>query len=233
MLLATATIGAMTMASSAHFASFLLGLEILSISLYVLVGYPEEHHAPLEAALKYLLLSGVASTTMLFGMALIYLDTGTLEFAALAEVLRAGAAASLYLIVGNALLLAGIAFKLSLVPFHMWTPDVYEGAPAPVDRLSRDRRQRRRVRAAAALRRGVGRARKRTAVLRGVGCCGALDGDRQSAGATAAERQTHPRVLVDRTSRLPADRAARRRARRRIVHSVSRPRSSISRPISR
>ncbi len=131
-LLATATIGAMAMASAAHFASFLLGLEILSISLYVLVGYPEEHHAPLEAALKYLLLSGVGSTTLLFGMALIYLDTGTLEFATLADVLRGGDAASLYLIVGNALLLAGIAFKLSLVPFHMWTPDVYEGAPAPV-----------------------------------------------------------------------------------------------------
>jgi NADH-quinone oxidoreductase subunit N len=131
-LLATATIGAMAMASAAHFASFLLGLEILSISLYVLVGYPEERHAPLEAALKYLLLSGVGSTTLLFGMALIYLDTGTLEFEALAEVLRAGGPASLYLVVGNALLLAGLAFKLSLVPFHMWTPDVYEGAPAPV-----------------------------------------------------------------------------------------------------
>jgi NADH-quinone oxidoreductase subunit N len=131
-MLATATIGAMAMASAAHFASLLLGLELLSISLYVLVGYPEEHHAPLEAALKYLLLSGVASTTMLFGMALIYLDTGTLEFAKFAAVLRGGDAASLYLIVGNVLLLAGIAFKLSLVPFHMWTPDVYEGAPAPV-----------------------------------------------------------------------------------------------------
>jgi NADH-quinone oxidoreductase subunit N len=100
-LLATATIGAMAMASAAHFASFLLGLELLSISLYVLVGYPEEHHAPLEAALKYLLLSGVASTTMLFGMALIYLDTGTLEFAKLATVLRGGDVASLYLVVGN------------------------------------------------------------------------------------------------------------------------------------
>src|SRR5262245_61857987 len=131
-LLGTATIGAMTMAAAAHFATFLLGLEILSISLYVLVGYPEEHHAPLEAALKYLILSGVASTTMLFGMALIYLDTGTLSFSAIADAMRDDSAASLYLIVGNALLFAGISFKLSLVPFHMWTPDVYEGAPAPV-----------------------------------------------------------------------------------------------------
>ena len=131
-LLGTATIGAMTMAAAAHFATFLLGLEILSISLYVLVGYPEERQAPLEAALKYLLLSGVASTTMLFGMALIYLDTGTLSFNAIAGAVRDNPEASTYLLVGNALLFAGIAFKLSLVPFHMWTPDVYEGAPAPV-----------------------------------------------------------------------------------------------------
>ena len=131
-LVATATIGAMTMSAAAHFASFLLGLEILTISLYGLIGYPEERHTPLEAALKYLVLSGVASTTLLFGMALIYLDTGTLTFAGLGRTLREEMPASLYLIVGNALLLAGIAFKLSLVPFHMWTPDVYEGAPAPV-----------------------------------------------------------------------------------------------------
>ena len=132
LLLATATIGAVTMASAAHFASFLLGLEILSISLYVLVGYPEEHTAPLEAALKYLLLSGVASSTMLFGMALIYLATGTLEFAKLATFLAGTEDPGLYLIVGNTFVLAAIAFKLSLVPFHMWTPDVYEGAPAPI-----------------------------------------------------------------------------------------------------
>ena len=132
LLLATATIGAVTMASAAHFASFLLGLEILSISLYVLVGYPEEHTAPLEAALKYLLLSGVASSTMLFGMALIYLATGTLEFAKLATFLAGAEDPGLYLIVGNTFVLAAIAFKLSLVPFHMWTPDVYEGAPAPI-----------------------------------------------------------------------------------------------------
>jgi NADH-quinone oxidoreductase subunit N len=126
-LLVTATIGAMTMASAAHFASFLLGLEILSLSLYVLVGYPEEHHAPLEAALKYLLLSGVASTTMLFGMALIYLQTGTLEFAALACCAQVAAR-----------VLSGRQCahprrhrpKLSLV-FRLWTPDVRR-APAPI-----------------------------------------------------------------------------------------------------
>src|SRR4030095_4202666 len=71
-------------------------------------------------------------TTMLFGMALIYLVTGTLSFNAIADAVRADPAASLYLFFGNTLLFSGIAFTLSLVPFHMWTPDVYEGAPAPV-----------------------------------------------------------------------------------------------------
>jgi NADH-quinone oxidoreductase subunit N len=83
LLLLTATLGAVTLAGASHFASLLLGLEILSVSLYVLIAYPEAGHPPLEAALKYLILSGAASTTMLFGMALIYAASGTLEFAAL------------------------------------------------------------------------------------------------------------------------------------------------------
>ncbi len=130
-LLLGATLGAATLATAVHFGAVLLGLEILSICLYTLIGYPEEHHAPLEAALKYLVLSGVASTTMLFGMALIYIATGGLDFATIG---KAGSdeAQSQYLLVGNGLFLIGIAFKISLVPFHMWTPDVYHGAPAPV-----------------------------------------------------------------------------------------------------
>ena len=126
-LLLSATLGAMTMASAAHFAAFLLGLEIVSISLYAMIAYPEEGQAPLEAALKYLVLSGVASTTMLFGMALVYASTGTMAFGAVL-----GASADALLIAGQVMILAGVAFKLSLVPFHMWTPDVYQGAPAPV-----------------------------------------------------------------------------------------------------
>lgn len=127
LLLLAATVGGATLAGASHFASLLLGLEILSISLYVLVAYPRSGHAPLEAALKYLVLSGAASTTMLFGMALIYAATGTLEFVA-----PGAAAGDLYLTAGLVMLMAGVAFKLSLVPFHMWTPDVYQGAPAPV-----------------------------------------------------------------------------------------------------
>jgi NADH-quinone oxidoreductase subunit N len=132
LLLLLATLGAMVMTAASHFAAFIMGLEILSVSLYVMIGYSEEGHPPLEAALKYLVLSGVASTTMLFGFALIYLTTGTMDILAMGERLPATPRAELYLLMGNGLLFAGIAFKLSLVPFHMWTPDVYQGAPAPV-----------------------------------------------------------------------------------------------------
>ena len=131
-LLLLATLGAMTLASAQHFAALLLGLEIMSISLYAMVAYPEESHPPLEAALKYLVLSGVGSTTMLFGMALIYQATGALGFAELAGFAATGDRADLWLTAGQVLFIVGIAFKLSLIPFHMWTPDVYQGAPAPV-----------------------------------------------------------------------------------------------------
>jgi NADH-quinone oxidoreductase subunit N len=132
LLLLLATLGAMVMTAASHFAAFLMGLEILSVSLYVMIGYSEEGHPPLEAALKYLVLSGVASTTMLFGFALVYIATGTMDILAISERLPATSRAELYLLMGHGLLFAGIAFKLSLVPFHMWTPDVYQGAPAPV-----------------------------------------------------------------------------------------------------
>ena len=132
LLLLMATLGAMTLASAQHFAALLLGLEILSISLYAMVAYPEEDHPPLEAALKYLVLSGVGSTIMLFGMALIYHSTGALGFAELAASVTTGDRADLWLVGGQVLFIIGIAFKLSLIPFHMWTPDVYQGAPAPV-----------------------------------------------------------------------------------------------------
>ena len=144
LLLLMATLGAMTLASAQHFAALLLGLELLSISLYAMVAYPEEDHPPLEAALKYLVLSGVGSTIMLFGMALIYHSTGALGFAELTGpsdtfyaahspgVPAPDERAEIWLVAGQVLFLVGIAFKLSLIPFHMWTPDVYQGAPAPV-----------------------------------------------------------------------------------------------------
>lgn len=130
LLLMTATFGAMVMAAATHFMAFILGMEILSISLYGMIAYPPAVRPPLEAAVKYLVLSGVASTTILFGMALTYGASGSMEFSdtILSSV---GRIQNLYLI-GQAFIWVGIAFKLSLVPFHMWTPDVYQGAPSVV-----------------------------------------------------------------------------------------------------
>ena len=129
LLLATATLGAAATAGASHFATFLLGLEVLSISLYAMIAYPEEGHPPLEAAAKYLILSGAASSTILFGMALIYAASGELSFQPPGDI---AAGEQNVLVLGQAMLLVGVFFKLSLVPFHMWTPDVYQGAPAPV-----------------------------------------------------------------------------------------------------
>ena len=135
-LLTVAILGGLVMVSSNHFASFFIGLELLGVSLYVLVAYLGHAHrgrqTSLEAGIKYLILSGVASALLLFGIALIYAQFGTLEFPELGiawsrvEVLN-----DPFVAIGLALILAGISFKLSLVPFHMWTPDVYEGSPAP------------------------------------------------------------------------------------------------------
>ena len=129
-LIAVAVLGAATAAAAANFAGFLLGLEVLAVSLYALIAYPEDARPPVEAAAKYLVLSGAASSTMLFGMALVYMASGTLAFSFAGGELTTAERAILHL--GQAMLLAGVFFKLSLVPFHMWTPDVYQGAPAPV-----------------------------------------------------------------------------------------------------
>ena len=136
LLLVIATVGAIVMVSSNHFVSTILGLEILSMSLYGMVAYPlhskESAQHPLEAAVKYLVLSAVSSSFMLFGMALIYAQTGTLAFSSLIDLnSNAVSLSDSYAIVGLLLLISGMAFKLSLAPFHMWTPDVYEGAPLP------------------------------------------------------------------------------------------------------
>ncbi len=129
-LLLSAALGASTLVASSHFASFFLGLEILSLSLYAMVAYTRGSRFSLEAAFKYLVLASVSSAFLLFGMALIYSYAGTMELAGLALVSRAGP--SVFATAGLAMMLVGIGFKLALAPFHMWTPDVYEGAPAPV-----------------------------------------------------------------------------------------------------
>lgn len=145
LLLTVATIGAIVMVSSNHFISVILGLETLSMALYGMVAYPlhskESAKYPLEAAVKYLVLSAVATSFILFGMALLYAKTGTLGFShvGVTEAISAGAALTVgmeqlsdnYTVIALLLIIAGMAFKLSLAPFHMWTPDVYEGSPLP------------------------------------------------------------------------------------------------------
>lgn len=129
-LLLTACLGSAIVAASRHFASFFLGLEALSVSLYVLIAYLRINAFCIEAGLKYLILAAFSSAIALFGMALVYWSTGTLELAGLSQA-TAGAAEPA-LLAGAVLIVAGIGFKLAVVPFHMWAPDIYEGAPAPV-----------------------------------------------------------------------------------------------------
>lgn len=132
-LLVIAALGALVLASSTHFASFFLGLEILSVPLYGMAAYVYKDARSLEAGFKYLILSAFASAFLLFGMALVYARTGTLEFALMGDRLaEAQAFADPVILAGAAMIVVAVGFKLSLVPFHLWTPDVYEGAPAPV-----------------------------------------------------------------------------------------------------
>jgi NADH-quinone oxidoreductase subunit N len=136
-LVLTGTLGGVVMAGANHFVSFFLGMEMVSISLYAMIAYPIHAKAvakhPLEAAVKYMILSGLASGMILFGVALIYAMLGTLEFNSLASATAALTGNNNpVLLTGYMLIIAGISFKLSLVPFHIWTPDVYEGAPVPV-----------------------------------------------------------------------------------------------------
>ena len=136
-LLMTATLGAVVLACSTHFVSFFIGMEMLGVSLYAMIAYPvhddKSAKFPLEAALKYLIMSGLTSGLILFGIALIYALTGTMFFNDLAPAIETqDVASSPVLIAAWLMIISGIAFKLSLVPFHIWTPDVYEGAPVPV-----------------------------------------------------------------------------------------------------
>jgi NADH-quinone oxidoreductase subunit N len=131
-LLLLAALGSSVLVSAGHFASFFLGLELLSVSLYVLIAYYRTGHHGVEAAVKYLVLAGTSSAVLLFGMSLVYLEFGTLEFSALAANISSEGSLGLAAMAGTALIIAGAAFKLGLVPFHMWMPDVYQGAPSPV-----------------------------------------------------------------------------------------------------
>jgi NADH-quinone oxidoreductase subunit N len=127
-LLLWSTAGAMLMAGAANLMTIFLGLELLSLALYCLCGVADRP-ASQESALKYLILSSTASGFLLFGMALLFGATGSVTLASLA---LPGLTANPLYWMGGGFFLVGIAFKLSLMPFHVWSPDVYEGAPLPV-----------------------------------------------------------------------------------------------------
>ncbi|MBE2258367.1 MAG: NADH-quinone oxidoreductase subunit NuoN [Rhodobacteraceae bacterium] len=127
-----ATLGMMVMISANHFLTVYIGLELLSLSLYALVAMNRDSVPATEAAMKYFVLGALASGLLLYGMSMIYGATGTLEITAVAERLYTGQANQTILVFGLVFLVSGIAFKLGVVPFHMWIPDVYHGAPTAV-----------------------------------------------------------------------------------------------------
>jgi NADH-quinone oxidoreductase subunit N len=131
-LIMAAVIGMMVLASATSLVTVFLGLELLSISLYIVCGFARTDFRSQEAAAKYLLVGGVASAFVLFGMALVYGGAGTTVIPDIAKNLATSSATNPLILLGILLMGVGFAFKVSAAPFHMWTPDVYQGAPIPV-----------------------------------------------------------------------------------------------------
>ncbi|AIR85597.1 NADH-quinone oxidoreductase subunit NuoN [Erwinia sp. S63] len=132
LLVLIAALGGIVLASANHLAALFIGIELLSLPLFGLIGYAFRQKRSLEAALKYMILSAAASSFLIFGIALIYADSGSLSFVQLGKSLNDSMIQQPLLLVGLGMMIIGLGFKLSLVPFHLWTPDVYQGAPAPV-----------------------------------------------------------------------------------------------------
>nr|WP_111298605.1 NADH-quinone oxidoreductase subunit NuoN [Paracoccus saliphilus] len=130
-LIVLSTLGMMMMVSAGDLLSLYMGLELQSLALYVLAASRRESVKSSEAGLKYFVLGALSSGLLLYGASLVYGFSGTTSFAGIIQVVTAGAM-PLGLLFGLVFLLVGLAFKVSAVPFHMWTPDVYEGAPSPV-----------------------------------------------------------------------------------------------------
>jgi NADH-quinone oxidoreductase subunit N len=144
-LLVLAALGACVLTASRHFVSLFLGIELLSVALYGLVAFERRRAQAIEAGVKYLVLAALSSAFLLFGIALLYARVGALDLSGLARVLGGDARMPAWggalpgargvdalILAGLALVFVGFGFKLALVPFHMWTPDIYQGAPAPV-----------------------------------------------------------------------------------------------------
>jgi NADH-quinone oxidoreductase subunit N len=130
-LILFATTGMMIMVSAQNFIGFYMGLELQNLALYVLAAFNRDSLRSSESGLKYFVLSALASGLLLYGMSFIYGFTGSTDYAAVAQVI-ARSGMNIGLVFGLVFFIAGIIFKISAVPFHMWTPDVYEGAPTPV-----------------------------------------------------------------------------------------------------
>ncbi|MBT8142755.1 MAG: NADH-quinone oxidoreductase subunit NuoN [Gammaproteobacteria bacterium] len=132
LLILYATLGIMIMISGHNLLSLYLGLELMSLSVYGLVAFNRDSPIAAEAAMKYFVLGAIASGTLLYGMSMLYGMTGSLDIATIATSVQQQGISSLPILFSLAFLIVGVAFKLGAVPFHMWIPDVYEGAPSPV-----------------------------------------------------------------------------------------------------
>jgi NADH-quinone oxidoreductase subunit N len=130
-----ALLGMMVMISASHFLTLYLGLELLSLSLYAMVALQRDSAIATEAAMKYFILGALASGMLLYGMSMLYGATGSLEVHAVAAAIAHGVPNQDLLVFGLVFVVAGLAFKLGVVPFHMWVPDVYHGAPTAMTML--------------------------------------------------------------------------------------------------
>jgi NADH-quinone oxidoreductase subunit N len=130
-----ALLGQMVMISGNNFLVVYLGIELMSLALYALVALRRDHTASTEAAMKYFILGAMASGFLLYGMSMLYGATGSLDLTEVAKATASGAVSKTVLVFGVVFLVAGLAFKLGVVPFHMWVPDVYQGSPTAVTLL--------------------------------------------------------------------------------------------------
>ncbi|MGC8824990.1 MAG: NADH-quinone oxidoreductase subunit N [Bacteroidales bacterium] len=132
LLLLSSLLGAMVMIAARNFVTFFLGLELLSVPLYAMIAYQRTQRESVEAGIKYLLLAGASTASLVFGLALMYGASGTMDLYTFALYLSQLKQMPSFVLAGIGLFVGSIAFKLALAPFHVWTPDVYQGAPAPV-----------------------------------------------------------------------------------------------------
>jgi NADH-quinone oxidoreductase subunit N len=131
-LVLASVLGMVLLAQAQNLIAFFVALELLSVPLYVLCGSAIRNARSLESGLKYLIVGSLGSATLLYGLAFIYGGSGSTDFSGIREGIGAGVADDPLVLIGIALAAAGLAFKLSVAPFHQWTPDVYQGAPTPV-----------------------------------------------------------------------------------------------------